>query len=176
MKKIYKTLSTSALCIFCIIAMVTTYAQPPMTVRAFVPAGATANNTYVAIGETFFEQINNGSYEVAYGAQHLSPLSLLPLVPELLQKWPPHFTISLVSPHLTPLPGESSRNIVFPRSETTRAPFGLSAGLAALSWPALLLLLPLHKPSPLGSHYHHSNVKYYLYKRHKKTLCRTVDI
>lgn len=67
MKKIYKTLSTSALCIFCIIAMVTTYAQPPMTVRAFVPAGATANNTYVAIGETFFEQINNGSYEVAYG-------------------------------------------------------------------------------------------------------------
>lgn len=76
--------------------------------------------------------------------------SPLPLVPELLQKWPPHFTISLASPHLTPLPGESSRNIVFPRSETTRAHFSLSAGLAAVSRPALLLLLPLHKPSPLG--------------------------
>lgn len=67
MKNTYKILLTSILCILCWIAMVTTYAQTPMTVRAFVSAGATANNTYVAVGETFFEQISNGSFEVAYG-------------------------------------------------------------------------------------------------------------
>ena len=55
-----------------------------MTVRAFVPAGATANNTYVAIGETFFEQINNGSYEVAYGVAQ-SQLDIIALEDEICE-------------------------------------------------------------------------------------------
>ena len=57
-------------------AKMVSYAQPPMTVRAFVSAGATCVNTYAAVGEIFFEQVNTGSYEVAYGVAQ-SQLELL---------------------------------------------------------------------------------------------------
>lgn len=67
MENFYKILSTSVLTVLCLVVVVTTYAQPPMTVRAFVSAGATANNTYVAVGQPFFEQIYGNGYEIAYG-------------------------------------------------------------------------------------------------------------
>ena len=56
-------------------------AQPPLTVRAFVAAGGTSVNTYAAVGQPFFEQINGNGYEIAYGVAQ-SQLELLELEDE----------------------------------------------------------------------------------------------
>lgn len=81
MRKLLKSLLINTLTVFCVITLTSTYAQPPMTVRAIVSSGGTSVNTYAAVGQPFFEQINTGSYEVAYGVAQ-SQLELLALADE----------------------------------------------------------------------------------------------
>lgn len=81
MRNLYKSLLISILYVFYIITLASAYAQPPMTVRAIVSSGGTSVNTYAVVGQPFFEQINTGSYEVAYGVAQ-SQLELFALADE----------------------------------------------------------------------------------------------
>lgn len=81
MRNQIKSLLINILTFICVITLASAYAQPPMTVRAFVSSGGTSVNTYAAVGQPFFEQINTGSYEVAYGLAQ-SQLELLALADE----------------------------------------------------------------------------------------------
>jgi uncharacterized protein (TIGR02145 family) len=43
------------------------FAQEVATVRAFTSAGTTEGNTYVSLGQPFFQQLDDNGYEVSYG-------------------------------------------------------------------------------------------------------------
>ena len=66
-KTLFKTLLASILFVLLSSAMMPLQAQPPMTVRDFVSGGGTSVNTYAAVGQPFFQQINGQGYEIAYG-------------------------------------------------------------------------------------------------------------
>ena len=51
---------------FFILIALTSHAQP-QTVRAIVSGAGNASNTYMAVGQPLYQQLNNGNYEVAYG-------------------------------------------------------------------------------------------------------------
>ena len=81
MRGLYKSLLINILSATFIFSIVVLYAQPPQTVRAFVSSGGTSVNTYAAVGQPFFQQVNGNGYEVAYGVAQ-SQLEILELEDE----------------------------------------------------------------------------------------------
>ena len=61
---------------FFLVGICSAQSQAPFTVRAMTAGGSTQNGVYAALGQPFYTQTSNGSYEVACGVAQAQLVTL----------------------------------------------------------------------------------------------------